>query len=211
MRAATAVITAIAITGALSAAAGAAETAEWREAVRLLRESRADRTKLVPAVRKLALLAERLPEDDPRAEQVNSMLYWAKKLMTVQEAEELVRLDRGAAGRAERVVTRRVLPSQAAKWLRLADEYAARTDDPLLKAIRYHEVADRFKGTPEGLAALEKSLELMRAAASYAPEGSGDAPTVPEAPIPADDVRNHPSVRPLLATFDKSVSAAKKT
>ncbi|MHC4250640.1 MAG: hypothetical protein ACYS9X_16055 [Planctomycetota bacterium] len=87
-----AAITAVVVVGALCASAGAAETAEWREAVDLLRASRTDRSKLVPAVRKLALLAERLPEDDPRSEQVNSMLYWAKKLMTVQEAEELARV-----------------------------------------------------------------------------------------------------------------------
>lgn len=61
------------------------------------------------------------------------------------------------------VVEKPVDKAESAKYLELAERYAAsHANDPLLVAIRYFEVGDRFKETPEGMRAIAASLTAMQ-------------------------------------------------
>jgi hypothetical protein len=131
----------------------------------LLRESDQDRSKLIEAAHLLVALSEKT-NDDSRQTEINSLLYWTKKQMTVAEASAFAASNRKAAAVVDRVVDRRVEREDASDWLRRAEAYARTTEDPLLKAIRYWEVADRFVGTPESLRAQERSLALMKQVAT---------------------------------------------
>ena len=145
-----------------------------RQGVAFLKEE-----KLVEAVKVLAQASEAFEKagNDDKAAEVNSLLYWSKKRMTLADANALQSGHAEAAKRAEAVVERKVEASESKSWLDKANEYAKRTDDPLLKAVRYFEVAERFKGSPEGMEALDQSLKLMKQVslkASAAPAGKAE-------------------------------------
>jgi len=129
-----------------------------KEGVTLLKEE-----KLVEAVKVLAKASEAFQAsgNEERAAEANSLLYWAKKRMTLAQANALAG-DAKVAKVVQEVVEKKVDPKDAKVWLVRANEYARNTTDPLLKAVRYFEVADRFKGTPEGFTALDQSLKLMK-------------------------------------------------
>jgi len=133
----------------------------YEQAVELLRQSETDRSKIVEAARALTSLAERTK--DPH---INSLLYWVKKRMTIKEAQQFAATDPYAAKVSDIIVETSVEKSEAKEWLRRADEFALVNSDPLLKAIRYYEVASRFSGTPASLIAQEKSLKYMRQVSS---------------------------------------------
>ncbi|MHC4199458.1 MAG: PEGA domain-containing protein [Planctomycetota bacterium] len=160
----------------LPEATAAEHNQELADAVRLLHESRSDRSKIFEAARRLARVAATLPADSPALTGINSMLYWLKKTMTVDEARRFAASNATAARKATEIAERKVNQADASVWLSAADEYAKRTTDSFLKAIRYFEVADRFKGTPESLVAQEKSLSLMREFKSDASQGGSRDP-----------------------------------
>lgn len=129
----------------------------YQEAVELVKAAETDRSKLVDAARSLALLADKA--NDPH---INSLLYWVKKKMTIQEAKRFAALDPHAAQISEAIVNTKVEKTEAANWLRQAEDFALVNSDNLLKAIRYYEVASRFVGTEQSLVAQERSLALIQ-------------------------------------------------
>lgn len=134
--------------------------------IQLLKESQEDRAKLVPAIQALteAIGRAEAANDDAKASELSACLFWARKRLNIQEINALTEASPDAAKCSEEVVQKKVDTSQAQIWLSKADGYAEGQKDPLLKAIRYYEVANRFQGTTEGLKAMEKSLALMQEA-----------------------------------------------
>ncbi len=141
-----------------------------------LKAAQSDDTKIVEAARLLAQSAEAYEKagNDSAASELGSYLFWCKKRMTLEQAEAFA--GKGDTGKriAERlnaVVAQKVEASDATKWLERADAFAAaHPKEPLLCAIRYFEVADRFIGAQESLIAQRKSLDLMGKASGPAPQ-----------------------------------------
>ena len=136
------------------------------QALDLLRRSQADPARLVAAIQALSRAVEQAEKDkdEALATDLNACLYWAKKRLTLDGANALAKADPNAAKRAEAVAALPVRPEDAKGWLERADGYAEGARDPMLAAIRYFEVAQRFVGTPESLEAQQKSLDWMQRA-----------------------------------------------
>ena len=98
--------------------------------------------------------------DEEHAVETNSYLYWCKKKMTLADIEEFTKgLDTGIAERVA-AVAKKVEVSEAQKWFERAEGFAEKhASDHLLVAIRFFEVADRFKGTEQSFTAQDRSLE----------------------------------------------------
>jgi hypothetical protein len=135
----------------------------YNQAVELLRKSQSDTSALVPAVRALAAASEACEKahDDVRAAELNAYLYWSRKKLTLADTDDLKGAD-GVAKRLE-VVAKQVPQSSAQAYLDRANAFAkSHMDSPLLVAIRYFEVGDRFKTTDAGREAIDLSLEFMQ-------------------------------------------------
>ncbi|MEK7855505.1 MAG: NPCBM/NEW2 domain-containing protein, partial [Acidobacteriota bacterium] len=154
-----------------------------------LRLAQDDKSHLLPATRLLAQAAElyEAAGDDTAAADCNAALYWARKRFTLSDTESLKRTDANAAARTEAIVSRKIDASESRTWLEKADEFARRSDDHLLIAIRYFEVASRFAGTDDALKAMEKSLKAMQEAKVVQPRKAESAPQ-----------RNAKQVRPVV-------------
>jgi hypothetical protein len=132
-----------------------------------LKAAQSDDTKTVEAARLLAQAAEAYEKagDDNAASELGSYLYWCKKRMTLAQAETFAKSgDSGKriTAKLDVVASQKVAATEAGKWLEKAEAFAvAHPNDPLLCAIRYFEVADRFVGSQESLIAQRKSLDLM--------------------------------------------------
>jgi hypothetical protein len=133
----------------------------YEKAVACLRDAQNDHSKLIPAIKLLGELAESCEHDGNQemAANVNSCLYWARKKMTLKDIEmlqhpnALSRLDAAA----------KPIPIDGAKAMfEKATEFVATHDDPLMAAIRYFEIADRFKNHDVGRTAMDLSLKFMQ-------------------------------------------------
>ncbi len=154
--------------------AAAQDAADYRkQGIASLKESQTNPRAIVDAARNFAKAAA-LFEAQGKEEQVvevNSYLYWCKKKMTMQDMDAF--LAQGEAAVAEKlnaVESKKVDMRDAQECLNCTEAFAkANPDEHLLVAVRYFEVADRFKGTDVSLKAQERSLkELTQAQASPA-------------------------------------------
>jgi hypothetical protein len=133
-----------------------------------LKAAQDDPDRIIEAAKYLAEAASayQLAGDDKSAQETESYLFWAKKKMTIQQIDAFVAKDGAVARKVveklEAVEKKEVKPEDAALWMARADGYAEGAKDPFLVAVRYFEVASRFKGTPEGEKALEKSLAALQ-------------------------------------------------
>lgn len=135
----------------------------YKEGVAKLRLAQTDHSALVPATKLLAQAAALFEAagDDAKSAEVNSCLYWAKKKMTLADTQAI----KGNAEVAKRLVqTEKEIPvNEAEAMLKRADAFAqGHADDPLLIAIRYYEVGDRFKDNEFGRKAIELTLKYMQ-------------------------------------------------
>jgi len=192
----------------------------FQQGVEALKASDADRPKLLVAIGNFTKAAEIFEKEgnEQGATDTNAMLYWCRKKLTVDEIGQLHRSAPDAANRSETVVSAQVNPADAKDWLAKADAYAQRNTDPLLRAIRYYEVADRFKGTAEGMKALDLSLKLMqdatttRGVVGEAAKGEGKVFVTSEPPgasvllEAADGLRDTGVVTPGLVLLPKGRS-----
>ena len=142
-----------------------AEDAEsvYKEGVAKLRLAQSDHAALVPATKLLAQAAALFEAagDEAKSAEVNSCLYWAKKKMTLADTQAI----KGNAEVAKRLVASatEIPVSEAEAMLKRADAFAqGHADDPLLVAIRYYEVGDRFKENEFGRKAIDSSLKFMQ-------------------------------------------------
>jgi len=147
------------------AQAGGDATAEIRRAVNYLKA----------ALRILDRYDEpRPPEVEQEVQSINSMLYWAKKMTPVTEA------DAHKEDGAEVEVTA-AIEEMAKEFYRRAEQYAAaHPDDHFLIAIRFFEVADRFRGTKLSLKAQGLSLKHQQLSLTP-PAARAEAKPVPRA------------------------------
>ncbi len=128
-----------------------------------LTRSQSDHIALLPAIKLFAKAAElyEADKDDAKAAEVNSCLYWARKKLTLADTDGL-KADTVATTRLD-AVAKPVDASEAQRWLERAHVAAkAHQDQPLLIAIQYFEVGDRFKDTAPGRAAIDLSLKAMQ-------------------------------------------------
>jgi len=137
--------------------------AVYKQGIAKLRDAQSDHAALVPAVKLLAQAAAlyEAAADEAKVAEVNSCLYWAKKKMTLADTDPLS-MDAVAVQRI--VAVAKAVPSdQAQAMFDKADAFAkTHAADPLLVAIRYFEVADRFKDSDAGRKAMELSLKAMQ-------------------------------------------------
>ena len=138
----------------------AGESDTYTQGLAELRRAQTDHAALVPAIRLLAkAAAEFEASGDVRVTEVNSALYWARKRMTLADTGA-VKSDTVVVQKIEAVS--KVIPvDQAKAMLDAAETFAAKSQDSLLIAVRFFEVADRFPETLEGRKAMSKSLEAM--------------------------------------------------
>ena len=134
----------------------------------LLKAAQDDPNKIILAAQALADAAGayQFAGDDKNAQEMESYLFWAKKKMTIQQIDAFLARGGEPAKRTmewlETAEKKAVKPEDAALYLARADGYAEGAKDSFLIAVRYFEVASRFKGTPEGEKAMEKSLNAMQ-------------------------------------------------
>lgn len=101
-------------------------------------------------------------------EEINSLLYWTRKMLPVDAGSVEIRPVESESGK-----TREQL---AKEYFEKAEEFARRNPkDLFLQAVKYFEVADRFQGTSWSVKANGISLEIQRRmrAASPAPVETG--------------------------------------
>ncbi len=93
--------------------------------------------------------------------EMNSFLYWCKKKMTLADIEQFTKGGEDAvASKLAAVEKAAPKADDAQKWFDRADQFAKKNpDEHLLIAIRFFEVADRFKGSDASFAAQERSLK----------------------------------------------------
>ena len=144
--------------------------------------------------------------DEEKNVEMNSFLYWCKKKMTLVDIEQFTKGGE-AAVTSKLTAVEKAAPKadDAQKWFDRADQFAKKNpDEHLLIAIRFYEVADRFKGSDPGGVALDRSLkELLQ-------EKSSNVKTVvpPTTIKPTDTVANDIAKRSVPSVDD--LKAAEK-
>ncbi|HLX60059.1 MAG TPA: hypothetical protein VKX17_02135 [Planctomycetota bacterium] len=100
-----------------------------------------------------------------KATDMNSFMYWCKKKMTLAQMDEFLK----SGGKVNAALAKRMKeleaapqPDEAQTFFNRAEAYAnAHPAEHLLIAVRFYEVADRFKGTDLSLQAQDRSLKEM--------------------------------------------------
>lgn len=153
----------------LTAVTGRAEESAadlHKKGIEALKDSQTNPTAIVTAARcfaKASALYESSGKTDLAVE-MNSYLYWCKKKMSLADIDAFLK-DEGTtvSARLKAVENKSPVPSEAQAWLERADAFAkANPSEHLLAAVRFFEVADRFKDTDAGRAAMSKSLAEMQ-------------------------------------------------
>ena len=129
-------------------------------------------------------------KDDAKATEMNSFLYWCKKKLTLQQMDAFLKGDSAIAGdvvkRMKEVESAVPPPDDAQKYYARAEAYAkSHPDEHLVIAIRFYEVAGRFKGSDVSFQAQDRSLQEMILASQAPASAPSVHPAVP-APIPAE-------------------------
>ncbi|HLX60890.1 MAG TPA: hypothetical protein VKX17_06370 [Planctomycetota bacterium] len=104
-------------------------------------------------------------KNNEKATEMNSFLYWCKKKMTLQQMDAFLKggdaINVKIAQRMKEIEAAPP-PDEAQAYFNRADAYAnAHPNEHLLIAMRFYEVADRFKGTDLSLQAQDRSLKEM--------------------------------------------------
>ncbi len=147
--------------------AGEAATLETK-GIAALKQSQTDPNSVVAAAIFFGKAADAYEKagDDAKATDMNSFLYWCKKKMTIQQMDTFLKGGDAAAesvGKRMKELEKTAPPKNEAKtYFDRAEAYAkAHTDEHLLIAVRFYEIAERFKGTEIGSAAQDRSLNEM--------------------------------------------------
>ena len=140
-----------------------------------LKAAQSDEARIVEAARYLSQAADAYAAagNDGEAQELGAYLYWAKKKMSLQQMDAFLtggEPEKKVAARLEAIASAKPEASEAKARLQKAEAFlTANPGEPLLCAIRFYEVADRFAGTPESLEAQRKSLDLMQKVKATAP------------------------------------------
>ncbi len=141
----------------------AADQAElaMQEGLKVLKEKPDDVVRAAAFFAKAADAFESKGEQAKAAE-ANSCLYWTRKKFTIRDLNVVTQGNPSAAKRMEKIVSEKPKVEDAQIYLDKVDEFAKISTDPLLTAIRYFEVADRFPSTDQGRKAMDASLKAMQ-------------------------------------------------
>ena len=98
------------------------------------------------------------------AVEMNSFLYWCKKKMTMAQIDSFLTSGETVVTKHLDAASSTPIPESEAQALldRATTFERANTSEPFLVSVRYFEVADRFKDTDVGRAAMAKSLQIMQ-------------------------------------------------
>jgi hypothetical protein len=104
---------------------------------------------------------------DAEAQEVNSYLFWCKRRMTMSQIDAFMTGDGRSAEQVVRKITQvaetKVDAQEGERFYERAEEFARKNPgEKLLIAIRFYEVADRFKGSEVSLKAQDRSLKAMQ-------------------------------------------------
>jgi hypothetical protein len=137
----------------------------FAQGVKLLKESESNQTAVLPAAKalsKAAILFD-LQNNEAKVAECNSYLYWTKKKMNLDNATAFVASEGKASIAYLETVSKAVPHNEAEKMLAEAQKFEKdNAGEPLLVAVRYFEIADRFKGTDASLKAQAASLKAMQ-------------------------------------------------
>ncbi len=161
-----------------------------KKGVEALKESQSNPGAIVTAARYFAqaLALYEAQKNEPLATEMNSYLYWCKKKMTLKDIDTFLKEGNTAAAERLKIVEKAPDPGEAQAWFDRAETFARmHADEHLLNAVRYFEVADRFKNEDVGRAAMSLSLKEMQQV--NAPKAVA-APEKPAAPKQTPKVVN---------------------
>ena len=138
--------------------------------------------------------------DEEKNVEMNSFLYWCKKKMTLADIDIFTKGGE-AAVTSKLAAVEKAAPKadEAQKWFDRADQFATKNpNEHLLIAIRFYEVADRFKGVDASMQAQDRSLKEMLL------EKSNAVKTVPQPTVvkPTETVANDVAKRPVPSVDD---------
>lgn len=120
-----------------------------------------DDAKLVPAAKFFIVGQQKYVGEErlAKAQEAQACLYWCKKKMPMKEAEAFAN---NIPDKFKTVYEYEPAVDEAQQYFLRARDYAMGETDPLLVAIRWFEVADRFKGEEVSLIAQQRSLDAMQ-------------------------------------------------
>lgn len=171
----------------------------YKQALEQLTLAQSDQKALVPAVKllvKAVALFEGAKAPEDKIAEVNSCLYWAKKRMTIQDADA-IKNEEMVIRRVD-VAVKPVEQNDSEKWFKRADDYAVKNPkEQLIIAIRYFEVADRFKSTDSGRKAMDLSLKALQQV-----QIGKEKPLAPKVPGEKLKVTKLPKLDPLKLTSE---------
>jgi hypothetical protein len=150
----------------IAAAARAEDAEEFRaKGIAALKESQTNPRAIVDAARHFVNAAELYGAagDEAKNVEMNSFLYWCKKKMSMQDIDAFTKGGEAAVS-TKLVAVEKLAPkaNEAQPWFDRAEQFAtANPDEHLLIAIRFFEVADRFKTSEPGLKAMDRSLKEL--------------------------------------------------
>lgn len=152
---------------ALAASAFAADDAPTlhKKGIEALKESQSNPEAIVTAARYFAQAAAQYEaqKNEALTVEMNSYLYWCKKKMTIKDIDAFLKDGNVAVAERLKIVEKAPAQEEAQAWFDRADTYArAHPDEHLLIAVRYFEVADRFRESDAGRAAMSLSLKEMQ-------------------------------------------------
>jgi len=175
----------------------ASEADDMREkGIAALKDSQTNQRVIVDAARSFVKASELYAAagDDEKAIEMNSFLYWCKKKMTLDDIETFIKGGESLVStKLEAIEKLAPKGDEAQSYLDRAEQFAAKNPtEHLLIAIRFFEVADRFKGAEQSFVAKDRSLKEQIAAqnnpsnpALSSKKGLADEPPRTRQPIPS--------------------------
>ncbi len=167
-----------------------AEEAEelQQKGIDALNDSQTNPRAIVDAARNFARAAQAFAKagKEEKSVEMNSYLYWCKKKMTMEDIDAFVK-----SGENQIVATlnaaadTKVDVNAAQSWLDRAESFATKNpNEHLLIAIRFFEVADRFKGTDISFQAQDRSLKEQTLALTQKPASKKKTGNTPKTQPP---------------------------
>ena len=146
----------ILIAALLAAIAPAEEADDFREkGIAALKESQVNPRAIVEAARHFVKAADlyNAAGNEEKNVEMNSFLYWCKKKMTLEDIDAFTKGGEAAVTNKFAALEKSAPKvDEAQKWFDRADQFANKNpNEHLLIAIRFYDIADRFKGSNASL------------------------------------------------------------
>ncbi len=163
--------------------------------VTALKESQANPRAIVDAARFFVKAGElyNTAGNEEKVVEMNSFLYWCKKKMTLEDIDAFTKGGEAHVTSKLEAVEKAVPKDDAQKVFDRAEQFAKTySNEHLLIAVRFFEVADRFKGTDAALRAMDRSLKELLQEKSGAVKTVAQPTTAKAADTTAADAGKRP-------------------